>query len=101
MVLAGLVRGRRRRIPNNLAPQAPDLGIKVAAMGWEPGAPSAEQMTAMKDHLVEWLDAGAVGMAAGLEYQPGALSTVDELVELCRVVAATGGVYAPHQRGYW
>jgi N-acyl-D-amino-acid deacylase len=89
------------RIPNHLVPQAPHLAIKVAAMGWEPGPPSPEQMGAMKAHLVEWLDAGAVGMAAGLEYQPGALSHLSELVELCRVVAAAGGVYAPHQRGYW
>ncbi len=89
------------RIPNHLVPQAPHLAIKVAAMGWQPGPPSSEQMQAMKAHLAEWLDAGAVGMAAGLEYQPGALSEVSELIELCSVVAATGGVYAPHQRGYW
>ncbi len=89
------------RIPNHLVPQAPHLAIKVAAMGWEPGEPSPEQMAAMHRHLAEWLDAGAVGMAAGLEYQPGALSHVDELVELCRAVAEVGGVYAPHQRGYW
>lgn len=87
--------------PSNLVPQAPHLAIKVAAMGWEPGPPSPEQMRAMTAHLVEWLDAGAVGMAAGLEYQPGALSDIGELIELCRVVAAAGGVYAPHQRGYW
>jgi N-acyl-D-amino-acid deacylase len=89
------------RVPNNLVPQAPHLAIKVAAMGWEPGMPTPEQMAAMKAHLAEWLGAGAVGMAAGLEYQPGALSDISELVELCRLVAATGGVYAPHQRGYW
>ena len=89
------------RIPNHLVPQAPHLAIKVAAMGWEPGAPSRDQMAAMKEYLVEWLDAGAVGMAAGLEYQPGALSGVGELIELCEVVASAGGVYAPHQRGYW
>jgi N-acyl-D-amino-acid deacylase len=89
------------RIPNNLVPQAPHLAIKVAAMGWIPGPPSAEQMAAMTAHLVEWLDAGAVGMSAGLEYQPGALSHLSELIELCKVVASTGGVYAPHQRGYW
>jgi N-acyl-D-amino-acid deacylase len=35
------------------------------------------------------------------KYQPGALSDLSELVELCRLVAAAGGVYAPHQRGYW
>jgi len=89
------------RIPNNLVPQAPHLAIRVAAMGWEPGAPSDEHLASMKAHLVEWLDAGAVGMAAGLEYQPGALSPTRELTELCRVVAAAGGVYATHQRGYW
>jgi N-acyl-D-amino-acid deacylase len=88
------------RIPNHLVPQAPHLAIKVAAMGWRPGPASAEELVAMKRGLVEWLDAGAVGMAAGLEYQPGALSHLSELVELCGVVASAGGVYAPHQRGY-
>jgi N-acyl-D-amino-acid deacylase len=58
-------------------------------------------MSAMQAHLSEWLDAGAVGMAAGLEYQPGALSDISELVGLCRTVREAGGVYAPHQRGYW
>jgi N-acyl-D-amino-acid deacylase len=89
------------RIPNNLVPQAPHLAIKAGAMGWTADPPSEEQMRAMKAALTEWLDAGAVGMAAGLEYQPGALSPLSELVELCGVVAAAGGVYAPHQRGYW
>jgi N-acyl-D-amino-acid deacylase len=89
------------RVPNNLAPQAPHLAIKVAAMGWAPGPPSPEQMAAMKAHLLEWLDVGSVGMSAGLEYQPGALSHLSELTELCQIVAAAGGVYAPHQRGYW
>jgi N-acyl-D-amino-acid deacylase len=89
------------RIPNHLVPQAPHLAIKVGAMGWKSGAPSDEEARVMRSHLVEWLDAGAVGMAAGLEYQPGALSDLGELVDLCRVVADAGGVYAPHQRGYW
>jgi N-acyl-D-amino-acid deacylase len=89
------------RIPNNLVPQAPHLAIKAGAMGWGAEPPSAEQMAAMKRSLLEWLDAGAVGMSAGLEYQPGALSSVEELSQLCRIVAAAGGVYAPHQRGYW
>lgn len=91
----------RGHIPNNLAPQAPHLAIKAGAMGWDGGEPAPEQMAAMKRHLREWLDAGAVGMAAGLEYQPGALSWVSELAELCKIVAEVGGVYAPHQRGYW
>ena len=89
------------RIPNNLVPQAPHLAIKAGAMGWGAEPPTDAQMAAMKRSLAEWLDAGAVGMSAGLEYQPGALSSVAELSELCRLVAEVGGVYAPHQRGYW
>jgi N-acyl-D-amino-acid deacylase len=99
--VAGYLSMFRDRIPNNLVPQAPHLAIKAGAMGWESGRPTPEQMAAMTDSLVEWLDAGAVGMAAGLEYQPGALSHIEELIALCRVVASAGGVYAPHQRGYW
>jgi N-acyl-D-amino-acid deacylase len=89
------------RIPNNLVPQAPHLAIRVGAMGWGAGRPSDAQLRAMKESLGHWLEAGAVGLAAGLEYQPGALVPVDELVELCQVVAEARGVYAPHQRGYW
>jgi len=99
--VAGYLSMFRGRIPNHLVPQAPHLAIKVAAMGWKPGPPSDEEARAMQAHLVEWLEAGAVGMAAGLEYQPGALSELGELVDLCRLVADAGGVYAPHQRGYW
>jgi N-acyl-D-amino-acid deacylase len=91
----------RGRVPSNLVPQAPHLPIKVGAMGWNAGHPSVEQLEAMKKALEQWLAAGAVGLAAGLEYQPGGLSSTDELVELCRMVAEAGGVYAPHQRGYW
>ena len=91
----------RGRIPNNLVPQAPHLAIRVTAMGWGPGQPSHDQLETMKAALEQWLAAGAVGMAGGLEYQPGALSPTEELVELCKMVAEAGGVYAPHQRGYW
>ena len=91
----------RGRIPNNLVPQAPHLAIKVGAMGWQPGMPSEQQLDTMKEALEQWLTAGAVGLAAGLEYQPGALAPTEELVALCQMVAEAGGVYAPHQRGYW
>src|SRR5712692_1751663 len=56
----------RGHTPNHLVPQAPHLAIKVAAMGWKSGPPSDEEARVMRSHLVEWLDAGAVGMAASL-----------------------------------
>src|SRR6195256_5714602 len=85
--VAGYLAIFANRIPNNLVPQAPHLAIKAGAMGWGAEQPSPDQMAGMKRSLVEWLDARAVGMAAGLEYSAGALSGLDELTELCRVVA--------------
>src|SRR5258708_14848221 len=70
-------------------------------MGWGSGSPTPDELTGMKKHLTEWIDAGAVGMAAGLGSQPGAFSPTSELIALCQVLAEAGGVYAPHQRGYW
>jgi N-acyl-D-amino-acid deacylase len=45
-----------------------------------------------------WMEAGAVGFNTGLDYQPAASSDTNELVELARVVAEYGGVYAAHIR---
>ncbi len=46
----------------------------------------------------QWMEAGAVGLNAGLDYQPGANSDTRELVELASVVGEYGGVYAAHMR---
>jgi N-acyl-D-amino-acid deacylase len=51
------------------------------------------------------MDAGALGLSSGLEYDPGIYSTTDEVVELARVAAAVGGRYMSHirseDRRYW
>ena len=52
-------------------------------------------MTAMVERA---LQAGACGASSGLEYTPGAFANVDELVALCRPLAARGLVYATHMR---
>jgi N-acyl-D-amino-acid deacylase len=45
------------------------------------------------------MDAGAVGLNTGLDYQPGANSDTQELIELCRVVKDEyDGMYASHMR---
>jgi N-acyl-D-amino-acid deacylase len=46
------------------------------------------------------MEAGAYGVSTGLDYVPGIYAQLDELVELCRIVAAYGSVYASHLRGY-
>src|SRR5262249_56544753 len=40
----------------------------------------------------------AVGLSTGLEYVPGTYAKMDEIVELAKVAAKYGGVYASHMR---
>ena len=44
------------------------------------------------------MEAGALGLGTGLEYDPGSFSTSEELVALAKVAAAYGGRYISHFR---
>lgn len=60
--------------------------------------PTPDEMERMKELLDAGLRAGAWGMSTGLEYDPGARTETEELVELTRVVARHDGIYASHTR---
>jgi N-acyl-D-amino-acid deacylase len=61
-------------------------------------APSDEQLAAMKRLVDQAMKDGAVGMSTGLIYVPGSFAKTDEIIELAKVVAGHGGVYASHIR---
>lgn len=84
--------------PVNVVAMAPHQAIRFAVLGWEPRAATDAELDRMRDLVRHWMDAGAVGLSTGLDYQPAASSDTRELVELCRVVRRYGGVYAAHQR---
>lgn len=86
------------RTPLNIAPFAPHQAIRYAACGWRPGPASDDEMAVQQAALRAWLDAGAFGLATGLDYQPAASTSTDEIVALATVVAEAGGIYAPHMR---
>jgi N-acyl-D-amino-acid deacylase len=52
----------------------------------------------MRDLLREEMNAGALGLSTGLEYDPGIYSTREEVLELAKVAAAAGGRYISHMR---
>ncbi|MEA3406904.1 MAG: D-aminoacylase [Chloroflexota bacterium] len=62
--------------------------------------PSAteEQMEAMKRSLREAMDAGALGISTGLEFEPGRTAPTEEVVTLAKVVGEYDGLYASHIR---
>jgi N-acyl-D-amino-acid deacylase len=58
----------------------------------------ADEIAKMRELVRQALKEGAVGMSAGLEYEPGRWSTTEEVVELARELPAVDGVYISHER---
>jgi len=85
-------------IPANVCPQVPHCALRLAVMGWEAQTPDAVQLAALESLTREWMEAGAVALNLGLDYQPSAHADFAELVALCKVAASYGGIYAAHIR---
>ena len=89
--------------------QALGLGINVAmlighntirqrVMGLANRAPTAAELDRMKGMVAQGMRDGAFGLSTGLRYLPGTFSKTDEVVELARVAADSGGIYTSHLR---
>jgi N-acyl-D-amino-acid deacylase len=61
-------------------------------------AATPAEVGAMAALLAAEMDAGALGLSTGLEYDPGIYSTKEELLALARTAAARGGGYVSHIR---
>lgn len=57
-----------------------------------------EEIDRMRALVRLGMEAGAYGLTAGLEYEPGIWSTTDELIALVREIVPYGGVYIVHER---
>lgn len=84
--------------PVNVVPEVPHLPIRLAAMGWDDRPATDAELDVMRELVQEWLDAGAVALNTGLDYQPTAFADTRELIELSKVAAAAGAIYAAHIR---
>ncbi|MBC7320131.1 amidohydrolase family protein [bacterium] len=89
---------QRRGIGTNLIFLAGQGVIRSKAMGNEKRKPTEEELNKMKELLELTLEEGAKGLSTGLEYEPGAFSSTEELIELAKVVSRRGGIYATHLR---
>lgn len=83
----------------NTVPLAAHGALRIAVMGFDARAPSAEELAAMKRHLDECLDAGAFGLSCGLIYAPGMFASTDELTALATLLAPHDGIFTSHVRG--
>jgi N-acyl-D-amino-acid deacylase len=90
----------------NVASYAGHGAIRERVMGQDFARHATTAEIARMQALVKIeMDAGALGLSTGLEYDPGIYSTPDEVVALAKVAADAGGRYTSHirseDRGFW
>ncbi|MEL6864539.1 MAG: amidohydrolase family protein [Bacteroidota bacterium] len=56
------------------------------------------ELEAMKRALAQAMEEGAIGFSTGLIYAPGCFAEMEEIIELAKITAEKGGVYASHIR---
>jgi N-acyl-D-amino-acid deacylase len=72
--------------------------VRTSVMGFKNRAPTHHEMKGMQELVAEGMREGAFGISSGLFYAPGCYAKLDELVQLARVAAHFGGIYASHIR---
>ncbi len=83
----------------NVASMIGHATLREQVMGHDLYRPSTpDELARMKAILAEELKAGAFGLSTGLEYEQGHFATTEEVIELSKVAAATGGFYISHVR---
>ncbi len=72
--------------------------IWQSVMGTTFDRPSTAQMQQMRDLVDAAMRDGAWGLSSALMMPPGSLTTTDDIVALCEVVARHRGIYSTHVR---
>ena len=74
--------------------------LRVDAMGKDDYRRHAtpEEVEKMRQGVADGMDAGALGLATGLEYDPGIYSASEEVIDLAKEAARHGGRYISHVR---
>jgi N-acyl-D-amino-acid deacylase len=76
----------------------PYANVRTLACGFGRHAPDDYQMGRMIAEVERGLATGAVGLSTGLDYVTECFASTDELVEVCRAMAARQGLYVTHVR---
>ena len=72
--------------------------IRKQVMGQENRLPSKVELSEMQRIVRESMEAGAFGLSTGLFYTPANYADTEEIIELAKIVAIYGGIYASHIR---
>ena len=82
----------------NVVTLVPNGNLRLATGGLVDRPSTRDELKQMKIMLAQALEEGAFGLSTGLEYGPERGCSEAEIVELCKVTAHAGGIYATHTR---
>jgi len=88
----------RSSLALNVGCLVPHGAVRFRRMGMDVREPTAVELSEMRADVAEGMDAGALGLSTGLIYPPGTFAKTREIIELARIAAAGGGIYASHIR---
>jgi N-acyl-D-aspartate/D-glutamate deacylase len=88
----------RSGISINFGSYYSETQARTAVLGNTARAPTSDELARMQALLETAMRSGAMGMTTALIYPPSSYATTNELVEMARVAARHGGVYATHMR---
>lgn len=95
-----LLRSYDGRTRLNVGYLVPAGTVRHEVLGRDRRTPTADELATMITMVADGMAAGALGLSSGLDYVPGVFADAAELAALCRPVAAAGGIYVSHIRGY-
>jgi dihydroorotase/N-acyl-D-amino-acid deacylase len=88
----------KKGTPINIGTYVGAAQVREAVLGDVDRAPTAAELEKMKALVAQAMQQGAMGISTALIYPPGFYAKTDELIELAKVAAQYGGIYATHMR---
>src|SRR5580765_386299 len=88
----------KKGTPINLGTYVGAAQVREAVLGDVNRAPTAQELEKMKALVAQAMQQGALDISTALIYPPGHYAKTEELIELAKVAARYGGIYATHMR---
>lgn len=82
----------------NLATYVTVGSVRRYVMGDANRAPTAAELSQMRELVAQAMQQGAIGLSTGMIYAPATYASTEEIIELAKVAARYGGGYASHIR---
>jgi dihydroorotase/N-acyl-D-amino-acid deacylase len=92
------MRLEKKGTPINIGTYVGAAQVREAVLGDVDRAPTPQELEKMKALVAQAMQQGALGISTALIYPPGFYAKTDELIELAKVAAQYGGIYATHMR---